>query len=278
MRMVRPRTRLRCCWVLGATALLIQVSCGNNDNEVDAGADGTADVDRAEALAESSWVSTDVEGHELQAGTAISLAFTGSELRANAGCNTMSGSYDVADGALRVDGLASTEMGCQPPERHDQDEWLARVLTSEPTVELGEESLYLRTDEVSLRFVDERVVDPDRELTGVTWTLETLIEGDRASSVPEGVDVPTLQVAEDGTAELFAGCNMGSGTLRADGGTLELALVVTDMACEDEAMAVEEHVLEVLGGAFAAFEIEGSRLHVSAGERALEFTPPPAED
>lgn len=264
-RLRAPVRRMRAAPVAAVLTLLL-AACGS---------DGSGEVTAADpepSLSGTSWVSTDVEGHELLSGTAISLSFSDGQIRASAGCNTFNGDYDLdGDRLLVPGGMAGTEMGCDPPERHDQDDWLVDLLVDGSAVEIGDRSLVLVGGDVEIRFVDESVVDPDRDLTGVTWRLETLIDRDTASTVPEGVEVPTLQVAEDGSAELFAGCNNATGTVTADGDTLELALVVTDMACPGEAGDVEEHVLEVLGGAAASFSIEGSTLTVSAGERGLEM-------
>ena len=48
----------------------------------------------------STFESTSVEGHDLVPGSTVRLTFEKGSLSANAGCNTMSSSYDVFDGRI----------------------------------------------------------------------------------------------------------------------------------------------------------------------------------
>jgi heat shock protein HslJ len=100
--------------------------------------------------------------------------------------------------------------------------------------------------------------------------LTTIIDGDAASSVPAGVDQPTLRIGDDGTAEIFAGCNRGRAevdiTTTDEGEALRVGPVrLTKMACSDDAMAVEATVLSVL---------EAQPTFTISADRGLTLTAP----
>jgi heat shock protein HslJ len=74
------------------------------------------------------FLSASVDGHDLVADTVIALTFTADSISANAGCNTMSGSYTLDDGTLTVaPNMAQTAMACDA-DLMAQDTWLAGFL------------------------------------------------------------------------------------------------------------------------------------------------------
>src|SRR3954470_7514430 len=77
---------------------LLVTACGGGSSssagDVPGSAPTKADLDG------SAFASTSVEGHDLVAGSTVRLTFEDGSLSANAGCNTMTGSYDVTDGRL----------------------------------------------------------------------------------------------------------------------------------------------------------------------------------
>ena len=106
-------------------ALLLPVLLGCSANA------GGIDVDG------ETFSGTEVQGHELAPDTQISLTFSGEQISANAGCNTLFGQGTWEGSELHVQELASTEMGCDSA-LHDQDEWLAGFLQSTPVASLEE--------------------------------------------------------------------------------------------------------------------------------------------
>ncbi|MCJ7710858.1 MAG: META domain-containing protein, partial [Chloroflexi bacterium] len=61
------------------------------------------------------FLSTDISGRTLVAGSRVRMTFQAGSLSANAGCNAMSGGYEVVDGRLRTGPMATTEIGCEEP-------------------------------------------------------------------------------------------------------------------------------------------------------------------
>jgi heat shock protein HslJ len=126
------RRRGAVLWVLvGVVAGLALGGCASS------GGSGTPD------LAGKTFSSTEVRGHQLVAGTSVSLTFEDGRVSAKAGCNTMSGSATWDTGKLVVaQPLASTMMACDEALTA-QDQWLSGFLTSSPALALDGNTLTL---------------------------------------------------------------------------------------------------------------------------------------
>lgn len=83
-----------------------------------AGCGGSEDSDQVPvtpaALDGSTFIATEVEGFKLDEQVPLTISFDQDTLSIDAGCNSISGGYEVEDGAIRAK-LASTLMGCPPP-------------------------------------------------------------------------------------------------------------------------------------------------------------------
>jgi heat shock protein HslJ len=203
-------------------------------------------------------------------GTRIRLGFGAGDLGVSAGCNHIGGTYRVDGGRLVFDGVAMTEMGCDP-QRDAQDQWLVKFLTSKPAVQLLGTDLTLDNGQTVVHLADRTVVEPDLNIAGPTWTVVSIIDGDTASSVPAGATA-TLVFGADGTLEVDDGCNRGSGHWTAEGTGLRLSdIVLTKMACFGPAGALESAVLAVLNQGSIAVEIKADMLTLQARGRGLQL-------
>jgi heat shock protein HslJ len=201
---------------------------------------------------------------QLVAGTRIELRFGDGKLSVQAGCNHMSGDARIDRDRLRVDEMEMTEMGCDPP-RHDQDSWVSTFLQAGPTVQLSGPDLVLDGGGIRIAFVDREVADPDRPLAGPVWTVDTLVTGQSAGSVPVGVRA-FLTLAADGTVSGSTGCNQLSGRYSVQGDAVTFTDVgSTLMACAGDPGMVEGRVLAVLRGT-VHFKIQASRLTLTAAD------------
>ncbi len=81
------------------------------------------------SLESRTFLSTHVQGHDLVAGTHVRLSFKDGQVRINAGCNLMSGAYQIVNGRLVVG-----------------------------------DTLTLRNGDITMTLKDREVVDPDRPL------------------------------------------------------------------------------------------------------------------
>jgi heat shock protein HslJ len=206
----------------------------------------------------------------LVAGTRIRLDFRGNELGANAGCNSIGGTYSIQNGALVLDAAGMTEMGCDQL-RHDQDDWLIEFLSSRPAFSISGDELTLAGTTVVLRLMDRRIVEPDVALVGPTWTVDAIASGDAVSSIPGGA-VATLRFHPDGSVDVNTGCNQGSGTWKSVGATVEISqLMLTKRACDQANGGLEGAVLSLIDGGPMAAEIEASSLRLQAGQNGLHL-------
>jgi heat shock protein HslJ len=201
-------------------------------------------------------------------GTRLRLAFADGRIGASAGCNQLSAAYRLDGSTLVVDSLVTTDMGCDP-QRHDQDGWLASFLRGRPTVNLSGDDLSLRRDATVIQLLDRRVADPDRPLVGPTWRLESLIQGQVVSSIPDGV-AAMLVFGADGRVAIETGCNTGAATYTLEGDSIRLSgISLTKRACTGSLGEVEQAVLGVLQPGSLGYRIETSVLTLSAGDRGL---------
>lgn len=177
--------------VLVGAGVFGAIRLGDEANEtVTAGPDGTDEnpttVDAQ--LDGRSFTGTDVVGHDLVDGTAVTLTFEGGRLSTIAGCNTASGDYRVEDGVLRVgDVWESTLIGCSA-ELAAQDRWLGQFLSDGPAVELEDDRLTLASG------------------GGVAMTLTSgsqVLRGEAAGAEPLSatLELPTTTVEAGGTIE-----------------------------------------------------------------------------
>lgn len=220
----------------------------------------------------STAITQDAEDFALVDGTRIRLAFNdGGQLSVSAGCNTIGGTYLVADGRLQFDGGSMTEMGCDPA-LHDQDEWVVEFLGADPELALDGDELTLTAGGTVMTLLDREVADPDLPLTGTTWTVASIISGDAVSTVPAGATA-TFTFADDGTVAVETGCNTGSGRFEVDGSRLRFVdVAVTEMACDGPAGALESVVLPILGAQQLELTIEAGNLTLLAGDDGLGLT------
>ena len=218
------------------------------------------------------WLSTavteDGADRALVDGTRIRVSFTDGELAASAGCNTMGGAYRIEEGLLVVEGGAITEMGCDE-QRHAQDDWLFGFLGSQPAVAQEGDKLTLTSEETVIALQDREVAEPDLPLTGTTWTVDTILAGDAATSVPADL-VATLTFNRDGTVEIAAGCSPGTGTYEVSDGSLRIRDIETiETDCEDAARQLEAAVLPMLGADEINYLIDAGSLTLDAGNEGL---------
>jgi heat shock protein HslJ len=273
--------RLRPTAVLAACMIVAMAAC-SDDADVMSGPGATppgAGVASGQ-LDGRTFSGTEVVGHGLVDGTSVTLSFEGDRLSTNAGCNTSTGPYTLEGGVLRSDGQwATTLMGCEP-ELEAQDQWLAGFLADGADVALQGDDLTLTSvdgGEVSMTLSDGGA--DVAALVGTTWMLHSIIDGSAVSSLPSGVEQPTMRIGEDGMAELFLGCNRGAaavGTTTTDEGDLLTfgPIRSTKMACGEDAMATEATVLAVLESdpVFTITADRGLTLTASDGT-GLEFRP-----
>lgn len=256
--------------LLTSLVLLAVAGCGDSDES----SGETAGAVQSAGLDGRTFVSTAVTGHVLVAGTELTLRFDAGTLGVSAGCNTISGGYAIEDGTLRwTSEPAQTMIGCEPALQR-QDEWLAELFADGLDASSSGSELRLARGNVVLALREGTAAGTPPPIAGTSWTLETISSRDGTSTnVPAGVQAPKLRIGEDGTAEVFAGCNRGSARaqLRDDGFVVFGPLALTKKACDATAMRVEQAVTAVLRGR-VALAFEGERLSAAKDGNRLTFS------
>jgi heat shock protein HslJ len=235
-------------WALRALAvpavLLLALSgCGNDS--VDQAGDPQASGSPAanETVPAGDFLATSVTQNgtprALVSGTRIALTFTDGQVRANAGCNTMSGPARFEAGTLVVTDLAQTDMGCPGDGRYEQDQFVAGFLTARPAYSYDGTTLDLRTADVRLVLGPRKSVLPDRPLEGTRWDVTHVTQGpargnedpDAAVSAGAAPANAYLQFA-DGKLTGNDGCNSLFGDATVSGDTITFGPVgTTKKAC-----------------------------------------------
>lgn len=189
-----------------------------------------------------------------------------------AGCNHHSGPYEVRGGRLVLMGFGSTEIGCEE-SLSMQDAFLSDFFRGRPELQLEGDRLTFVGESSTLAFVDREVADPDRPLTGRLWTVDTFITADAASNLALA-ESPTLTLEQDGSIEVFSGCNTASGSFTQTDAELTLSgMAYTEEGCTDpRLMQAEASVQAVLSDGSLSFEIDAARLTLMRGSRGLSAT------
>jgi heat shock protein HslJ len=223
-------------------------------------------------FADKEFLLQSAEGYTLVEGTSVSLRFEDGSMSFSAGCNGHFGDYSVCDGHLCASSLGSSEIGCDA-ERHAQDEWFASFFTSTPSFSYDNDTLTFEGDDATLEFLDRELANPDRSLTGRSWTVDTFITGSAASNLPLQ-EPPTVSFDDDGSFEAFTTCNTLEGSFVVSEQSLVLSNVsTTDVACSDTgSQNAEMHIAQVLSNGTVSFEIDAARLDLIRGELGLSAT------
>jgi heat shock protein HslJ len=254
-----PRTAIALLTLAG----LSFAACGSDDDSSGGADSGSAPT--VEDLSGRGFVSTEVTGYDLVEGTEITMNFLDDAVSVNAGCNTMSGGFEITDGTFVAGQFAMTMMACDDPLMA-QDTWLAEFLASSPSISLDGSTLSFSGDEATIT-LDE--IEP-AALVGNTWMVTGTVANEAVSSVPMD-STASITIADDGTVSVDTGCNTGSGSVEVGDDTLTFGpIAITKMACPPEQTALETSVLAVLQGE-VAYEIDGSNMSLRSGDGADEI-------
>lgn len=225
------------------------------------------------SLEGKAWSSTSVTGRDLVGNTVVLLSFADGVMTASAGCNTLSGAYELEEALLAwSDAPATTMIACTPPLVR-QDRWLEGMLTTGAEAIVTGDTLTLEADGVVLELTGGQTNRPEGAL-GRTWRLIGTLEDGVTRRLPRGISRPSLSVRADGLARLNTGCNTGRTTVRVEGDQLAFGpATLTRQACQGAAAAaVEGDLLAVVDGQTTdQVEVRDRLLLMSVGDRGLVF-------
>ncbi len=202
-------------------------------------------------------------------GYPITLSFEAGQLGGTASCNSYGGSYRL-DGNQLVLGeeISSTAMACEPAEAMTAESLYLAALFDVTGVDLVGDELVLSGPASELVFTRQAEV-PVAELIGQPWVLDTLIQGETASSVAG--EPATLLLNADGTLVGSTGCRTLSGEYTLSGASVLFTTFSADGECPPELVDQDNLVVTVLGDGFTV-EIEGDLLTLTAaGSEGLVY-------
>lgn len=258
---------------LAALALLVG-ACG--DDDVATGADGSGGGENPGAAQsfEGAWELTsgvvDGEPVPLVDGRRITLTVGDGEIGGVAACNSYGGLVTIDDGSFGLGEISWTAMGCEPDVTASEQAYLGGLMRATAIAHDGD-AIVLAGDGVELRFA-ELAPPPTADLVGTVWELDTIIDGETASSVSG--EPATLELRSDGTLVGSTGCRTLTGTWLVSGDQIVTPELAADGQCPADLERQDGHVIEVVGDGFTA-EIDGQRLTLtSAGNVGLSFRAP----
>jgi heat shock protein HslJ len=194
--------------------------------------------------------------------TAATFVLTEDRVTGRAFCNSYEGGYSADGDDFAVGDLSLTEAACVDSGVMAAEQAYVTALTSVRTAEVTDGLLVLSGAGVTLRFA-RQVPEPDRELMATHWVLDTLVDGQSASSTVAGTQA-VLVLAPDGTLTGSTGCRDLAGTWVDDDGQLRLTGLPTD-TCTGQAAGQDATVLAVLA-AGPTTTVDGDRLTLSAAD------------
>jgi heat shock protein HslJ len=242
-------------------------SAGGSSTDGSNTSDAGATVDAA-ALAGHTFLSTQVDGKDLVAGTQITLTFDESNVGANAGCNTMTGGYKVDGGKLVVTQLAQTRIACEP-QFEAQDLWVGQLLSGSPKIALDEANMTLEGGGTTVTFADRVSLSPQNRLDDTSWLIESLETGGTTMQAPEGAEMSF----SNGSVSVVTGCNNASGSADVQSELITFGpMVATLKACEPQLQQWQDALLGFLQGS-VAFGTSGDNVVLGTQASRLTLTP-----
>ncbi|WP_175412112.1 META domain-containing protein [Streptomyces sp. TRM64462] len=208
-------------------------------------------------------LTVDGERTAAPAPTAAYVEFTGNnQAKGNFGCNHFTAAATVEGETVTVGTVSMTEMACDEPVQSFEDTF-RKTFTGELRARLADERLTLTNaagDRITLR------EEAEAPLTGTTWTVDSLIAMDAASSLPEGTaGTAHLTIAADGSVRGNLGCNSFTSTVTDKDGTLTFGRIATTRRlCTGPAGELEQRLLRTLRGGTVTYRIDHRTLTLTA--------------
>ncbi|MDX1659438.1 MAG: META domain-containing protein [Nitriliruptorales bacterium] len=188
----------------------------------------------------------------------ITLTIEEEQLGGTAACNSYGGGHAITGNSFQTEGFMMTEMACEPQGAMEAESRYMAALSAVDTIRREGDQLVLTGPGIELTFDPVAPVE-DEAVVGTRWVLDTLIDGEVASSVQgDGF----LLLREDGSLDGSTGCRDLHGRWELNGDQLVLPQFGADGDCEAALRDQDSHVIGVLEG--GRLEVDGKRLTVTA--------------
>ncbi len=200
-----------------------------------------------------------VSGVPLVAEFPITMSVEGNQVGGRAACNSYRGSVEFDGDKVTFGEFAWTEMGCEPTVMESEAAFLT-ALMSTTSFQLAGDRLTLSGPDGDLEFRPV-VPTPTADLVDTTWVLETVIEGETASSVAG--EPATLLLSGDGSLSASTGCRTLTGEWLDNGGVIIVPVLSADGECPEELSRQDNQVVTVIGDEFRVV-IDGDQLTLTS--------------
>lgn len=178
----------------------------------------------------------------------ITLVIDAEKAGGHAACNIYGGTVTVNGDAIRLSAMSMTEMACADDRAMNAEADYMTALTAVTRWAREGDRLVLSGDGVELTFALQPPI-PDAEIVGTTWVLDTLMQGDTASTVQGEA---TLVLAADGTFIASTGCRELTGSYQITGDAIDFAHVTATGDCSAKLEQQDALVFDVLDGPVSA--------------------------
>jgi heat shock protein HslJ len=203
-------------------------------------------------------------------GRVPSLVLADGSVSVDTGCNRGNGGYELGEAEIMFGPLATTRAACTDPAASETERIVLATLTGTATYEIEADVLTLRNGAEGLVLRAETDAGGAADLEGVTWTLDSLVDANTTTAVPELDRTPTLTF-DAGTVAVDTGCNTGSGGYTVSGGEITFEpIAITLIACAEPVASVEQAVLGVLTGT-VTFSVADGVLTLTSGDQGLMY-------
>jgi heat shock protein HslJ len=197
----------------------------------------------------------------------ITLVIDADKAGGHAACNIYGGTVTVNGDSIRLAAMSMTEMACVDDRAMNAEAAYMSALAAVTRWSRDGDQLVLSGDGVQLTFAVQPPV-PDAKLIGTEFVLDTLMQGDTASTV---LGEATLTLAADGTFRASTGCRELKGSYQVSGDSIDFSDVTPTGDCTDELKGQDALVVEVLSGHVSA-TIDGPILTLLArGQQGLGY-------
>jgi heat shock protein HslJ len=198
----------------------------------------------------------------LSPGHPITLTIDAEKVGGHAACNIYGGTVAIDGDAIQLSAMSMTEMACLDETAMNAEAAYMSALDAVTAWARNGDQLILSGDGVELTFGLQPPV-PDAEIVGTAWLLDTLIQGDAATTV---LGEATLVFAADGTFIGSTGCRELTGSYEISGDAIDFSDVTPTGDCTHELRGQDGLVLDVLDGGVKA-SVDGSTLTLIGNDR-----------
>ncbi|CAM5498974.1 hypothetical protein SAVIM338S_03582 [Streptomyces avidinii] len=183
----------------------------------------------------------------------------------NYGCNgfTAALAFDTSSTVTVTPG-SSTEMACEDMAFETA---FGKLFRGRLTIERGSaEEVTLKAPGGNAIALTSKPRTPDAPLVATAWTVNSLVDGAGAASVPAGAEgAARFTVGADGSASGSLGCNRFNAPATVEGDSLIFGpLTTTRMACEGPAGDLERTLTELFGSGPLRWKVNGDALDLTA--------------